>query len=77
MELKTTFGDLDGRGLFFPEGCSSRSSKRLLALHGHAAFLYVRVRYPLPETADFYLDQDMSVSDDAQTQEALQYLPLQ
>jgi hypothetical protein len=76
MALKTTFGDLDGRELFFPQGCSHRPSKRLLALHGRAALLFARANYEVPETSVPYLDQDMNVSDDLQTQVTLERLSL-
>lgn len=76
MELTTTFGDLDGREVCFPEGCSNRPSKRLLALHARAALLYAKARYPVPETSVLYLDREMSVSDDSHTEQALRYLPV-
>jgi HNH endonuclease len=78
MALEATFGDLDGRELFFPEGCSKRPSKRLLTLHARAALLFAKSHYDLPETAAPYLDQDMtwSVSDDSQAQVALDHLSM-
>jgi hypothetical protein len=75
MELTTTFGDLDGREVCFPEGCSNQPSKQLLALHARTALLYAKARYSVPETSVLYLDREMSVLDDSQTEEALQYLP--
>jgi hypothetical protein len=74
MALTTTFGDLDGRELFFPRGCSHRPSKRLLALHGCAALLFARANYEVPVTSVPDLDQDMSVSDDLRTQVTLKLL---
>jgi hypothetical protein len=73
MALTTTFGDLDGRELFFPRGCIQRPSKQLLALHGCAALLFARANYEVPVTSVPDLDQDMSVSDDLQTQVTLKH----
>jgi hypothetical protein len=70
MELTTTFGDLDGREVCFPEGCSNQPSKQLLALHACTALLYAKARYSVPDTSVLYLDQEMSVSDDLHTEES-------
>ena len=40
IPLKTTFGDLDGRSVFFPFNSMIWPSKRLLLLHAHASWLY-------------------------------------
>lgn len=78
MALEETFGDLDGRELFFPQGCSSRPSKCLLALHGRAALLFSRANYEVPETVVPFMHRDMagSVSDDSRTKVALEHLSL-
>jgi hypothetical protein len=39
-DFSTTFGDLDGKRVFFPPACSMRPSKRLLSLHAYASWLW-------------------------------------
>jgi hypothetical protein len=49
-----TFGDLDGQEVHFPVGSKMRPSKRLLALHGYAAWLKAQsldpdIECPIPQ----------------------------
>jgi hypothetical protein len=78
MALEDTFGDLDGRELFFPQECSNRPSKRLLALHGRAALIFAKAAYEVPEAVVPHLHRDMtgSVSDDLRTKVAFERLSL-
>lgn len=76
MAMTATFGDLDGRELFFPQGCTNRPSKRLLVLHARASLLFAKVNYLVPEACILRLDREMSVSSDPITSDALQKLSL-
>jgi hypothetical protein len=78
IALEETFGDLDGREVFFPQACSNRPSKRLLALHRRAALLFAHATYEVPETLVPYLHRGTteSVSDDMRTKIALDRLSL-
>ena len=64
--LQTTFGDLDGQELHFPEGSSIRPSKRLLALHSRASWIFAKKNYEMDDTTC----PEISLSDDGKTEAA-------
>lgn len=70
VNLQETFGDLDGRSLQFPPDSNMRPSKRLLALHAHAAWLTFTSLNPKSEVkAPSYNE-----SDDERTAHSLNHI---
>jgi hypothetical protein len=61
VDLPTTFGDLDGRKVFFPPNSTMRPSQRLLALHAYTSWLHTSRRLNsniAPPTYDVSEDED-------------------
>jgi hypothetical protein len=64
-DLQTTFGDLDGREVFFPPDCTMRPSKRLVMWHAIASWL--EHRKSVSNTARPVCQSGSDVSDDEET----------